>query len=95
MGKMNRIYPKLANGDVGRDCEVEKWCGEPAYQLSSSRKPLGHSVNGKQRYERIIRYKCLNGHRFDKTDTVTEDLLAGVGAAPTHPKATKERLGKK
>lgn len=76
MGKMNRLNTKLPNGDVGRDCEVEKWCGEPAYQLSATRKLIGHVADdGLVRYERTIRYKCANDHKFSRTDIVTENLL--------------------
>lgn len=78
--EMNRIYPKLPNGDMGRDCEVEKWCGEPAYQLSWSDTQIGNiKPNGIATYQRIVRYKCLNGHRFDKEKTVEKDWLSGNG----------------
>lgn len=76
MGKMNRIYPKKSNGDAGIDCEVEKWCGEPAYQLSWTDKPVGAiRKDGTQQYERTMRYLCVNRHKFSKVYTVTKDLL--------------------
>lgn len=76
MGKMTMLNTKLPNGDSGRDCEVEEWCHQPAYVLSSSREPVGVvSDKGIQRYKRTIRYKCLNGHRFDRLSNVEKDLL--------------------
>lgn len=75
MGKINRLNTLLPNGDSGRDCEVEKWCGEPAYQLSASDTPTGQTLTTIQPYKRLIRYKCANGHRFDKTFKIKKDLL--------------------
>lgn len=82
MGKMNRLNTRLSNGDEGRDCEVESWCGAPAYQLSSTEKLINTPVisNGVARYERTIRYKCGNGHRFDKTHNFDKNLLSPPSA---------------
>lgn len=94
MGKMNRIYPKLPNGDVGRDCEVEEWCGEPAYTLSWSDTLINSPMmsKGLARYKRIVRYKCLNGHRFDKEKTVEKDMLSGLGRSKP---STERKTSKK
>jgi hypothetical protein len=77
MGEMNFLKPVLNNGDMGRDCEVEEWCHRPAYQLSSSDRLLNIPIvsDGQAVYERTIRYKCANEHRFDKTFTIKKDLL--------------------
>jgi hypothetical protein len=75
MGAMNFLNHILNNGDAGRDCEVEKWCHRPAYQLSSSDKKLGTSLTNIQPYKRTIRYECANGHKFEKTFTIKKDLL--------------------
>lgn len=73
---MIHIVDKLSNGDGGYKCEAEKWCSKLAYQLSSSERPVGAiSQNGTQTYERTIRYKCGNGHRFDKVANIKKDLL--------------------
>lgn len=76
MGKMNRLNTKLPNGDIGRDCDGDKDCHLPAYCLSWTVTPVGlMTKDGIQKYNQLIRYKCGNGHKFNRTVSITKNLL--------------------
>jgi hypothetical protein len=69
----------LNNGDSGRPCEGKyengNKCKRTAYQLSSTDKPIGVSLDLVQPTIRIIRYKCSAGHRFDKEFSFNKPLF--------------------